>query len=91
MLRFVQTCVQVHGCTCASVNVYLLLSRYKNLISWVSKLRNDGKERLPSNWERPFPLFEAFKMAWQELGSKQILVQSDYNGKVGVLCDLMSF
>ena len=96
MLRFVQTCVHlvyciVHGCTCATANIYLLPSRYKNLIRWVSNLRNDGKERLPSNWEHAFPSFEAFKIAWRELGSKQILVPSDYNGKVVVRWDLDEF
>ena len=34
---------------------------------------------------------EAFKIAWRELGSKQILVPSDYNGKVGVRWDLDEF
>ena len=32
----------------------------------------------------PFRSFEAFKIAWRELGTKQILVPSDYNGIVGV-------
>ena len=73
-----------HGCTCATANIYLLLSRYKNLISWVSKLRNDRKECPPSNWDHPLALFEAFKNACPQLWSKQILVPSNYTGKVGV-------
>ena len=80
-----------HGCTCASTNIYLFLSSYKNLIRWVSKLQNDGKGCLPANWEHAFPSFEAFKIAWRELGSKQILVPSDYNGKVGVGWDVDEF
>ena len=71
--------------------MYLYLSRYKNLIRWVSKLRNYGEERLPANWKHHFPSFEAFKIAWLELGSKQILVPSDYNGKVRVCWDLDEF
>ena len=97
ILRLLQACVQLvyctvcTRCTCATANIYLLLSRYKNLIQWVSKLRSDRKERLPSNWEHPSPLFDAFKIALGELGSKQILVRSDYNGKVGVCWDLDEF
>ena len=33
----------------------------------------------------------AFKIGWRELVSKQILVPSDYNGKVGVRWDLDEF
>ena len=80
-----------HGCTCATTNICLCLSTYKTLIRWVAKLRNERKGGLPANWEHPFPSLQAFKIAWQELGSKQILVPSDYNGEVGVRWDLDEF
>ena len=37
------------------------------------------------------PSFDAFKIAWRELGSKQTLVRSNYDGKVGVRWDLDQF
>ena len=50
-----------------------------------------GRSASPKNWEHSFPSFEAFKIAWRELGSKQILVPNDYIGKVGVCWDLDEF
>ena len=55
---------------------------------WVSNLRNDGKGRLPANRVHPSQSFEAFNNAWRELESKQILVPSDYNEKVGIRWDV---
>ena len=50
-----------------------------------------GRGASPKIGSTPFHRFGAFQSAWRQLGGKQILVPSHYNGKVGVRPDLDEF